>query len=159
MIAKVLTSITAAESLITKDPEGCEFVAILESLRRHQRLHAAAEVHPIVILEGLDGTGKSTLACNLQERLAPAGFQSMVTLLQSPPEELQHLRPHFDAQPPAMRRAFYSLGNYACALKMHEAAAVGPVVVDRFWPSTVAYALARDLEQAPAEATELLTMP
>lgn len=121
----------------------------------HSKVHQLQQ-RPLVFLEGLDGTGKSTLAKHLLEKLGDSA-----SLLRSPPEELLHLRPHFDKQADKeARRAFYLLSNYACAVRIGELAAKGPVVVDRFWPSTVAYAMALDKKIEPGRAPEdMLEMP
>lgn len=71
-------------------------------------------------------TGKTTLSKNLSTSIN-------ATLLRSPPECISHLRSSFDALPPLVRRAYYSLGNYIIAQEIAEAAKSGPVVVDRWW--------------------------
>ena len=112
-----------------------EAVSIVRGMMRCKQLRVppAKTLSPVVVVEGLDGTGKSTLVLNLKEKLG-----QFAVCLKSPPEELSHLRSYFDEQPKKMRRAFYVLGNYACAVRMQLLATEGPVIVDRFWPSTVA---------------------
>ena len=118
--------------------EGKQVVSIVQQLMEDNRkCPAASRTQPIIILEGLDGTGKTTIVEGLQRKMGE------VNCLRSPPDCLSSFRPHFDGQVPHVRRAFYLVGNYACALNIRKTANK-PIVIDRFWPSTMAYALAID---------------
>ena len=91
-----------------------------------------------IVIEGLDATGKSTLAPRLANRLG-------ATLLQCPPRldapDLScNLRAHFDKRPPNQRRAFYRAANLIASEMAQVALKAGHVVMDRYWPSTVAFA-------------------
>lgn len=92
-----------------------------------------------IVIEGLDATGKSTLVEKLTERLN-------ATLLQCPPRlaapELSKcdLRSYFDDRPPAQRRAYYRAANLIASEQAVAALKNGHVVMDRYWPSTVAFA-------------------
>ncbi|XP_039250254.2 UMP-CMP kinase 2, mitochondrial-like [Styela clava] len=113
--------------------------------------------NPVIVIEGLDATGKTTLTQNLGEKLG-------ATVLKSPPECICHLRPKFDSHPQLLRRAFYSLGNYAFAAMIEEAANDGIVIADRFWNSTAAYAIATDvgvggIESLPPEGHWVYSWP
>ncbi|XP_063080204.1 UMP-CMP kinase 2, mitochondrial isoform X2 [Engraulis encrasicolus] len=90
---------------------------------------------PVIVIEGLDATGKTTLTESLARQLN-------AVLLKSPPESLAPLRARFDAEPPLIRRAFYALGNYITAGQIARDSSKAPVVVDRYWHSTAAYAIA-----------------
>jgi UMP-CMP kinase 2 len=94
--------------------------------------------NPVIVIEGLDGTGKSTLCHKLASSLNG-------TLLRTPPPCIAHLRSTFDDHPHLIRRAFYSAGNYIAAQEIMEKSVLGPVVVDRFWHSSAAYAIANDV--------------
>lgn len=91
-----------------------------------------------IVIEGLDATGKSTLAPKLGNRLG-------ATLLQCPPKleapDLSpNLRAHFDNRPPNQRRPYYRAANLIASEMAEVALKVGHVVMDRYWPSTVAFA-------------------
>ena len=91
-----------------------------------------------IVIEGLDATGKSTLALRLADRLG-------ATLLQCPPKlEAPNLSPnlrgHFDNRPPNQRRAFYRAANLIASEMAEVTLKIGHVVIDRYWPSTVAFA-------------------
>ena len=92
-----------------------------------------------IVIEGLDATGKSTLVEKLTERLN-------ATLLQCPPRleapELSKcdLRSYFDDRPPAQRRAYYRAANLIASEQAEATLKNGHVVMDRYWPSTVAFA-------------------
>uniref|UniRef100_A0A0A9WWY0 UMP-CMP kinase 2, mitochondrial n=1 Tax=Lygus hesperus TaxID=30085 RepID=A0A0A9WWY0_LYGHE len=93
--------------------------------------------HPLVVFEGLDGSGKSLLTKLTAKKLG--GVKSS-----TPPESVKHLRPYFDGTgvDRVLRRAFYSLGNYLAARDLQRLLESSPVVMDRFWHSTAAYAIA-----------------
>ncbi|KAG9336166.1 hypothetical protein JZ751_002513 [Albula glossodonta] len=90
---------------------------------------------PVIVIEGLDATGKTTLTHSLTATLN-------ATLLRSPPTCLSPWRPCFDSEPALLRRAFYALGNYITASQIAAASEHSPVIVDRYWHSTAAYAIA-----------------
>nr|XP_002124573.1 UMP-CMP kinase 2, mitochondrial-like [Ciona intestinalis] len=95
--------------------------------------------HPIIVIEGLDATGKSTLTENLAKRLNGCARKS-------PQDCVLHLRKTFDSHFQLLRRAYYAIGNYAFAAQVLHDAQSGPVVCDRFWHSTAAYAIATDVK-------------
>ncbi|KAI3367680.1 hypothetical protein L3Q82_026519 [Scortum barcoo] len=111
---------------------------------------------PVIVIEGLDATGKTTLTESLRDSLG-------ATLLRSPPQCLSPLRARFDQEPPLIRRAFYALGNYITAEQIGQEAMKTPVIVDRFWHSTAAYAIATAVSgpvcNLPAEGLELYRWP
>ncbi|XP_062325664.1 UMP-CMP kinase 2, mitochondrial [Osmerus eperlanus] len=108
--------------------------AVLELV--DQRLQTGEKTHhPVIVIEGLDATGKTTLTQSLREALG-------ASLLRSPPQCLAPWRGLFDQEPPLLRRAFYALGNYITAGQIGQEATHTPVIVDRYWHSTAAYAIA-----------------
>ncbi|CAL8273044.1 unnamed protein product [Merluccius merluccius] len=111
---------------------------------------------PVVVIEGLDATGKTTLTQSLREALG-------ASLLQSPPQCLSPWRARFDQEPPLIRRAFYAVGNYITARQMGQGASQAPVIVDRYWHSTAAYAIATavsgPVSNLPPEGSELYLWP
>ncbi|XP_021440153.2 UMP-CMP kinase 2, mitochondrial [Oncorhynchus mykiss] len=111
-----------------------ESKAVLELV--DQRLESKEKTDfPVIVIEGLDATGKTTLTESLTEALG-------ATLLKSPPQCLSPWRARFDTEPPLIRRAFYALGNYLTAGQIGQEARQAPVIVDRYWHSTAAYAIA-----------------
>ncbi|XP_070776275.1 UMP-CMP kinase 2, mitochondrial isoform X1 [Enoplosus armatus] len=111
---------------------------------------------PVIVIEGLDATGKTTLTESLRDSLGAA-------LLRSPPQCLSPLRARFDQEPPLIRRAFYALGNYITAEQIGQEGMKTPVIVDRFWHSTAAYAIATAVSgpvcNLPAEGSEVYRWP
>ncbi|KAA0711319.1 UMP-CMP kinase 2, mitochondrial [Triplophysa tibetana] len=111
---------------------------------------------PVIVIEGLDATGKTTLTEALRESLN-------ATLLKSPPQCLAPFRQCFDSEPPVIRRAFYALGNYITAAQMGKESLKAPVIVDRYWHSTAAYAIATAVsgrvENLPRPDSELYQWP
>lgn len=98
---------------------------------------------PFIVVEGLDGTGKTTMTRFLSNTLH-------LRLMGTPPKNYEvfiKARDFFDGQPESIRRAYYSLGNY---LAVHDfMTSKQPAVMDRFWHSTSAYAVAHQLKSDP----------
>lgn len=111
---------------------------------------------PVIVIEGLDATGKTTLTESLRDTLG-------ASLLRSPPQCLSPMRARFDREPPLIRRAFYALGNYVTAEQIGQEAMKTPVIIDRFWHSTAAYAIATAVSgpvcNLPAEGSEVYRWP
>lgn len=93
---------------------------------------------PFVVLEGLDGCGKSHTSKLVAQKLKAA-------LKSTPPPAIMSLREKFDAHDPLLRRAYYSLGNYIAAYDIKQVLHKQPVVMDRFWHSTSTYGMANEI--------------
>ncbi|EPY75574.1 UMP-CMP kinase 2, mitochondrial [Camelus ferus] len=93
---------------------------------------------PIIVIEGLDATGKTTVTQSVSDSLK-------AVLLKSPPSCISQWRKIFDDEPNIIRRAFYSLGNYIVASEIAEESTTSPVIVDRYWHSTATYAIATEV--------------
>ena len=99
--------------------------------------------YPVILIEGLDGVGKSTLVNTLATKLN-------ASLIASPPkipdpfEDNQDLRVRMDQTEPGTRREFYRSGNFHASLLIEEARKHGPVILDRYWPSTASFAVLDD---------------
>ena len=96
-----------------------------------------------IVIEGLDATGKSTLAEKLAERL-DATLLRCPARLEAPELSKCDLRSHFDGRPPAQRRAYYRAMNLIASEQAEGALHNGHVVMDRYWTSTVAFAVLDD---------------
>jgi len=99
-----------------------------------------------------EGTGKSTVVSKLPSSLSTL-LSVPVAAMKTPPTQLSSLRPIFDNTKEVdetMRRHFYQLGNYIVANKMSNTK--GIVIIDRFWPSTIAY---QEATKASHSMTEL----
>ncbi|XP_036882418.2 UMP-CMP kinase 2, mitochondrial isoform X1 [Manis javanica] len=93
---------------------------------------------PVIAIEGLDATGKTTVTRSVAESLK-------AVLLKSPPACISQWREIFDDEPTIIRRAFYSLGNYIVASEIAKASTTSPVIIDRYWHSTATYAMATEV--------------
>lgn len=77
--------------------------------------------------------------------------------MQTPPKSLSQFRKKFDGNP-RWHAPFYYLGNYVAALEASQILKTKPVVMDRFWHSTTAFALAQmkdDYSDVMKTSTEL----
>ncbi|XP_054470584.1 UMP-CMP kinase 2, mitochondrial [Anoplopoma fimbria] len=132
-----------------------EALSVLELLPSRAAARSKPDF-PVIVIEGLDATGKTTLTESLRDALG-------ASLLRSPPQCLSPMRPRFDQEPPLIRRAFYALGNYITAEQIGQEAMRTPVIVDRFWHSTAAYAIATAVSgqvcNLPAEGSEVYCWP
>ncbi|KAM9341131.1 UMP-CMP kinase 2, mitochondrial [Symphorus nematophorus] len=132
-----------------------EAMSVLELLPSRAEARSKPDF-PVIVIEGLDATGKTTLTESLRDTLG-------ATLLRSPPQCLSPLRARFDREPPLIRRAFYAMGNYITAEQVGQEAMKTPVIVDRFWHSTAAYAIATAVSgpvcNLPAEGSEVYCWP
>lgn len=132
-----------------------EATSVLELLPSRAEARSKPDF-PVIVIEGLDATGKTTLTESLKDTLGAA-------LLRSPPQCLSPWRACFDQEPPLIRRAFYALGNYITAEQIGQEGMKTPVIVDRFWHSTAAYAIATAVSgpvcNLPAEGSEVYRWP
>ncbi|XP_044730735.1 UMP-CMP kinase 2, mitochondrial-like isoform X2 [Chrysoperla carnea] len=119
-------------------------VELLNIYQSKKELGNAAESKkfPFIVLEGLDGCGKTTLSRALSKK---RGAELMCT----PPKSIDHLRSSFDDA--TLRTAFYSLGNYIAAEEIRVITARSPVMLDRYWHSTGAFALAQAVHNKEIE--------
>ncbi|XP_048048194.1 UMP-CMP kinase 2, mitochondrial [Megalobrama amblycephala] len=133
-------------------PESKEVLKLIDEQLETSR----GDGFPVIVIEGLDATGKTTLTEALRESLN-------ATLLKSPPQCLAPFRQRFDSEPPLIRRAFYALGNYITAAHIGKESLRAPVIVDRYWHSTAAYAIATAVggrvENLPRPGSELYQWP
>ena len=91
-----------------------------------------------IVIEGLDGTGKSTLMPELVKHLAATQLKCPPKL-HAPSLSDEDLRSHFDRRPSAQRRAYYRAANLIASELAEAALRNGHVVMDRYWTSTVAF--------------------
>ena len=119
----------------------------------------------LIVVEGLDGVGKSTLSRGLAAALGAA-------LRTTPSEALRAHRAPFDAayaELPAASQLFYAATVVAAAAEADALRATGrDVLFDRYWCTTRAYARAAgsplDLDEVeailpPADITLLVDLP
>uniref|UniRef100_A0A1B6KQ92 Thymidylate kinase-like domain-containing protein n=2 Tax=Graphocephala atropunctata TaxID=36148 RepID=A0A1B6KQ92_9HEMI len=95
-----------------------------------------------IVLEGIDASGKTTISKRLTKLIS--GRQ-----LCTPPPALLGLREQFDRHEMELRRAYYALGNYLAAQQVRDIYKTEPVIMDRFWHSTAAYAIAQQTVERP----------
>jgi len=95
--------------------------------------------YPFIVLDGVDGTGKSVIASILTEEIGGV-------LLKTPPQELATSRCYFDSQGTTEEKfLYYLLGVKMVSDRARELKQLKPVVCDRFLYTTFAYHLAAGL--------------
>jgi thymidylate kinase len=93
---------------------------------------------PFIVVEGLDGTGKSHVSRALNERLG-------LELRGTPPEYIKHLKGFFNDQREPVKRAYFAFGNYLAAAEVVSSKLNCGNVMDRYWHSTAAYAISHEI--------------
>ncbi|XP_072782122.1 UMP-CMP kinase 2, mitochondrial [Taeniopygia guttata] len=114
-------------------PEAEAVLDLLEKCPEHQKKGS----FPVIVFEGLDATGKTTVTQAVKDALNGI-------LLRSPPACISQWRTVFDDEPTPIKRAFYAAGNYILASEIAKASTQAPVIIDRYWHSTAAYAIATE---------------
>ncbi|KAL2306846.1 hypothetical protein Nmel_004786, partial [Mimus melanotis] len=114
-------------------PEAEAVLDLLEKCPEHQKKGG----FPVIVFEGLDATGKTTVTQAVKDTLNGV-------LLRSPPACISHWRTVFDDEPTPIKRAFYAAGNYILASEIAKASTHAPVIIDRYWHSTAAYTIATE---------------
>lgn len=110
-----------------------------------------------VLLEGLDGVGKTTQFNLLGDRLS-------ASLLKTPPEIINPFRNYFVNEKEEYREAYYMLGNVISSKEMTRLTENGTnVVIDRLYPSTMAYIHGKDLSynipESPYQWPDIIDKP
>ncbi|NXQ30558.1 CMPK2 kinase, partial [Alaudala cheleensis] len=114
-------------------PEAEAVLDLLEKCPEHQKKGG----FPVIVFEGLDATGKTTVTQAVRDTLNGV-------LLRSPPPSISQWRTVFDDEPTPIKRAFYAAGNYILASEIAKASTQAPVIIDRYWHSTAAYTIATE---------------
>uniref|UniRef100_A0A1B6BYP9 Thymidylate kinase-like domain-containing protein n=2 Tax=Clastoptera arizonana TaxID=38151 RepID=A0A1B6BYP9_9HEMI len=104
----------------------------------NQSLHVVRNktgLWPLFVVEGVQTSGKLSASKRIAETL-------MATLLTTPPDCLYHLRSTFEKYNGTLRGVYYSLCNYALANAILKILPHSSVIVNRYWHSQAAFALA-----------------
>ena len=107
----------------------------------------------IVLIEGLDGTGKTSLVQGLAQTLPNA------TAWSTPTASMAHVRDIFDRRGGAVARAFYMASNYVLLYEIQHAYRGKNEIflVDRWYASTCAYSIGwKNTSGTPEESVDLL---
>ena len=105
---------------------------------------------PLIVVEGGSGVGKSTVAKALAEHLGG-------TYLHGPPDEMSALRSLLDAPSDPLRPLFFAMGNALSSRTAEIHLSRGPVILDRYIYTTVAWHLALGYDVSlPWAALDLL---
>ena len=120
--------------------------------------------YPLIVVEGIDASGKKTHTTRLVEYLKSVGFENAVRMEFPNYENVTgkairgHLGEEWWAQPKAghpnpiidelVFQCLMTTNRYEELGKLKDALELGPVVLDRYWPSGYAYGKANGLPDA-----------
>lgn len=99
--------------------------------------------YPLILIEGLNGVGKSTQVQELSKILS-AQIISTPQFLEDPLFPKQDLRIRMYSSECEIRREYYRNANFYASDKAKQLLSNGPVILDRYWCSTAAYSAMDD---------------
>jgi hypothetical protein len=145
-----------------------------EEEQQHQHRQKRQQQHrrslqPLVIVEGLDGVGKTTLKRTLDEKLLPKVYGSpcaaglrTTAVFPAFGRALAALESRLGSSDVVLAAfaSIFPLGNFAMAAKIGTLRHTHVVAMDRFWASSVCYAAARASGELPSPSDQCAwTMP
>jgi thymidylate kinase len=111
--------------------------AYLTDPSSHPKLYATQQTKFVIEVEGLDGSGKTTLVKRLKETLP----QAIAT--KTPSGSLTDIRPLWDKRGGILARAFYMISNYVLEYEIVNGYEKDVIIIDRWYASTCGYTVAR----------------
>ena len=144
--------------------EACEeFVSdVAQVSSAANSIASSSGLHPLVVVEGLDGVGKTTVTTKLCANMQATLHRTPSPRFEQPGKNgADSVRELFRGQPETISRAFYCGANYLAAAEVQAARRDGPVLMDRWWGSTCSMALAGRAAKlgGSGHACELLPPP
>lgn len=114
-----------------------------EAKKRKGQLSKSGNVkkHPLIVLEGLSGSGKTTLAMGLLNKINS-------TYYHSPPAYMDNLKKLFSHNF-ILNSAYTFLGQYVASYDVETLLAHSTVIMDRYWHSSAAFAIASAINNFP----------
>ena len=129
------------------------FYTVLESVekyitRRDSRTSTSTNCNKFIIeIEGLDGSGKTTLCQSLTRQInetdTNANTSVAIATTKTPSACLKKIRPLFDHRGGILARVFYTISNYILEYEIYNMNEdIQVVIVDRWYAGTFAYMVA-----------------
>eukprot|EP00986_Skeletonema_menzelii_P014829 scaffold10375_cov123-Skeletonema_menzelii.AAC.1 len=104
----------------------------------------------IIEVEGLDGSGKTTLVKKLQDTLPHA------IATKTPTASLHDIRPLWDKRGGILARAFYMISNYVLEYEIANFYKEDIIIIDRWYASTCGYTVARPPHDSNSHGNDTL---
>ena len=128
-----------------------DFYALLRNVEEYTNHRDATSTSTycdkfIIEIEGLDGSGKTTLCQSLTRQINGIATNTNSTIAiatKTPSACLKKIRPLFDHRGGILARVFYTISNYILEYEIHNMSEeIRVVIVDRWYASTLAYTVA-----------------
>lgn len=116
-------------------PEVKELIDAFTQDARLAKLPLRSPLYPFIEIEGIQTSGKVTVGRRVADVIG-------AVYLSSPPDALYPYRTLFERFNGTLRGLYYSLCNYALANKARRILVRSPVIINRYWHSQAAFALA-----------------
>ncbi|XP_033126373.1 UMP-CMP kinase 2, mitochondrial-like [Anneissia japonica] len=117
-----------------------ELLSVVSSIGRNdvKTVFNNQKMPPIIVIEGPKLKGMESVCSRLSSSLG-------ATYLRSVPVCIRHMKKVFDSQPQLIRGAFYAISNYILGQELFTHPQTLPVLVDRYWNSTVAHGIVNEV--------------
>ena len=90
-----------------------------------------------ILIEGLDGTGKTTIVEALKNKIGELSSVESVVTLKTHLDSIKDIRDFCVNQNPHLREGYYMTGNYLASVEIQKLLdSDTTVIIDRFYPTT-----------------------
>ncbi|CAH1104447.1 unnamed protein product [Psylliodes chrysocephalus] len=150
IIIPVLYPDAASILKVLKEPQNIEQSGVQDLLNFYYSAQAKlsqfvasgdVKKYPLIVIEGLSGSGKTTISEALAKRING-------TRVHSPSLKVKTLQTGFQKRS-VIYNAYYQISQYITAMEIMPLLKDGPIILDRYYPSSATYSIARSVVYNP----------